>query len=537
MYKKIISFILMSSLLFTGCSSANSTANGLNYEVRELNTIDDHYRNYYEVFVYSFCDSNGDGIGDLKGVEEKLDYISDLGFNGIWLMPIMPSTTYHKYDVTDYMDIDSEYGSMDDFDSLISACHEKGINVIIDLPINHTSSSHPWFQEAVSFLSEHADETEEDMDISACPYVEYYHFSNTPESGYTNIEGTSWYYESQFWSEMPDLNLENESVRAELEEVADFWMDHGVDGFRMDAVKEFVSGNTDVNTEILSWFSNYVHTKDPNSYIVCECWTDQNTYARYYQSGVDSMFDFAFSGREGVISMAVNGQKSASSYANRMEEEEALYSSYNEAYINAPFYTNHDLARSASYYSGENSEAQVKIAQAMNILMGGNVFVYYGEELGMKGSGKDENKRAPMQWSSDPDLDGMCTGPIDMDNIEMKYGSYEEQKDDDASIYRYVKEALEIRNTNPEIARGETIFLEQDSSDEIFAYAKDYEGSKVYVIGNLSAETVETSVETFDPSALSVSGELYTGEETAAYQDDILTMPAYSILVFYETTE
>ena len=172
--------------------------------------IDDNYRTWYEVFVYSFFDSDGDGIGDLKGLTEKLDYINDgdpstdtdLGCNGIWLMPVMPSTTYHKYDVTDYLDIDLEYGTMDDFKNLVAACHDRGINVIIDLVMNHTSSQHEWFKTAAEYLKNLPEGAT--PDASECPYVDYYNFSKEMQGGYSNIDGTDWYYESQFWSEMPD---------------------------------------------------------------------------------------------------------------------------------------------------------------------------------------------------------------------------------------------------------------------------------------------------------------------------------------------
>lgn len=115
---------------------------------QELNIIDDNYRNYYEIFVYSFYDSDGDGIGDLNGVIEKLDYVQEMGFNGIWLMPVMPSTTYHKYDVTDYYGIEPEYGTMEDFERLVEECHKRDIRLIIDFVMNHSSSKHPWFLEA-----------------------------------------------------------------------------------------------------------------------------------------------------------------------------------------------------------------------------------------------------------------------------------------------------------------------------------------------------------------------------------------------------
>jgi len=151
--------------------------------VQELNIIDDNYRNFYEIFVYSFYDSDGDGIGDINGIISKLDYIndgddstdSDLGFNGIWLMPIMPSTTYHKYDVKDYYNIDPQYGTLEDFKKLIKECKARDIKLIIDLVFNHTSAQHPWFTQAVHYL-ESLKEGEE-PDLTVCPYVGYYNFA------------------------------------------------------------------------------------------------------------------------------------------------------------------------------------------------------------------------------------------------------------------------------------------------------------------------------------------------------------------------
>lgn len=139
MKKKITCLLVAFCLLLTGCGATKEDVE---------NVIDDNYRMYYEVFVYSFADSDGDGIGDLNGLTGKLDYIEDLGCNGIWLMPIMPSTTYHKYDVIDYFDIDKQYGTMDDFKKLLEECDKRGIKVIIDFIFNHTSTQNQWFVEA-----------------------------------------------------------------------------------------------------------------------------------------------------------------------------------------------------------------------------------------------------------------------------------------------------------------------------------------------------------------------------------------------------
>ena len=148
--KKFLSIILLTSILFSSLplTACNPNSTGDKEDEVTLNIIDDSYRNWYEIFVYSFYDTNNDGIGDLNGVTEKLDYIQEMGFNGIWLMPIHPSPTYHKYDVTDYYAIHPDYGTLDDFKNLVVEAHKRGIRIIIDLVVNHTSNSHPWFTEA-----------------------------------------------------------------------------------------------------------------------------------------------------------------------------------------------------------------------------------------------------------------------------------------------------------------------------------------------------------------------------------------------------
>ena len=501
---------------------------------RPLNVIDDKYRTYYEVFVYSFYDSNADGIGDLNGVTEKLDYIQELGFNGIWLMPIMPSPTYHKYDATDYMDIDPEYGTLEDFRSLLTACHQRGIRLIIDLAMNHSSSQHPWFLEACDYLRTLPEGGEPDPQV--CPYAEYYHFTKSPGSGYSRVSGTDWYYECRFWDGMPDLNLESPAVRQEFEAIARFWLDMGVDGFRLDAVKEFVSGSVDANAEILTWFNGYVKSLNPDAYLVCECWTDKTTYAQYYASGVDSMFDFEFADSSGVIANVLTGSRDAASYGKLMADNEALYASYSDTHINAPFYTNHDLGRTAGYYPGGDGEAKTKMGNAMNLLMTGNVFVYYGEELGMKGSGSDENKRAPMYWSQAPDAEGVCDGPPAMGSFPMKFGSLAEQAEDPTSIYHYVRQAILLRNQNPEIARGAVTFREEYSNDSVCVITKSYAGRELLLIFNPTGESVRISLEGLavqnqPVSELSVLGQLLTGEEPVSIDGNQIGMPAFSILV------
>lgn len=517
------------------------------WEALPLQVIDDNYRTYYEVFVYSFCDSDGDGVGDLQGLISKLDYINDgdnttdtdLGCNGIWLMPVNPSPTYHKYDVADYYAIDEAYGTLEDFQELLTECDRRGIKVIMDLVLNHSSSQNPWFQEACSYLQGlHGAEP----DAEACPYFEYYHFSKEQGGGYYEVEGTDWYYEAQFWSEMPDLNLDCEALRNEIAEITQYWLDMGVGGFRLDAVKEYYSGAPQSNIDFLNWLTNTVKSQKEDAYLVGEAWLDMAEYAKYYESGIDSIFDFAFADKDGIISKVLNGS-SAAKYGAAVGSLDDMYSAYNENYIDAPFYTNHDMGRSAGYYAGDNSEAQTKMAGAMNLFMSGSAFLYYGEELGMKGSGKDENKRAPMYWSMDASAAGMCDGPADMDDVKMKFESLEEQAQDPDSVYQYYKKVIKIRNQNPEIARGRAEyvlvgdFLAEDTKESVCAIKKSYAGQEILLLFVTGADTEELDLTeiTLNGKAVGadteIRGALTTGEESITFTDGTAVMPGFSVLV------
>ena len=538
--KKFLAMILVAALFFTGCGTGEK---GQQKDEKEneipLNIIDDKYRNYYEVFVYSFYDSDGDGIGDLKGLTEKLDYINDgddttdtdLGMNGIWLMPIMPSTTYHKYDVTDYYDIDKDYGTMDDFKAFMQECQSRDIHVIIDLVINHTSSKHEWFTTATDYLKTLEDG--EEPDATVCPYVDYYHFTKEPEgSSFYKVSGTQWYYEAPFWSEMPDLNLGNEAVRKEIEDIVSYWMDLGVSGFRLDAAKEYYSGQTSKNIEVLTWFNDYVKSIDEDAYIVAEVWNEFGTYSQYYESGIDSVFNFAFADSSGIITSDLY-QSAGQKYGQSTVTVQEKLSAINPDYIDAPFFTNHDMARAAGYFNGEFAAQQTKMAGAMNLLMSGNAFLYYGEELGMSGSGKDENKRAPMYWYADSSTEGMCDGPSAMDVVNHKYGSLEEQMEDENSIYNFYKEIIKIRNQNPEVARGTVTYLDEVTDTAICAVKKEYNGSDIVILMNIAKEEKSVLLDQTTYGDYKIVGaiEATEGTEVKMQEDHTIVLPAYSVVV------
>ncbi|MCR5368994.1 alpha-amylase family glycosyl hydrolase [Eubacterium sp.] len=496
------------------------------------------YRTCYEVFVYSFADGNADGIGDICGLTDNLNYIRSverddkegLGCTELWLMPIFPSPTYHKYDVTDYMNVDKEYGTMNDFTTLLDKCHGRGIKVILDLPLNHTSVEHPWFMEAADYLRNL--KSGEKPDSKVCKYIDYYNFSHEPADGYEKLTD-NWYYEARFWSGMPDLNLDNEDVRNEIEVILRFWIEKGVDGFRLDAVTSYYSEDKNRNIEFTKWINDKAKEINNKTYIVGEAWADQKIYSEYYKSGADSFFDFRFSGPDGVIASTVKGVKRPSYFGEALQEEEELYSEMSDGKaINAPFYTNHDMARSAGYYLEED---MVKQAGALNLLVTGNAFIYYGEELGMRGSGKDENKRTAFPWvGEDGGEKGItnCKGPKDASKQELTYGSLEDQKKDKYSIYNYYKNAIRIRNAFPAISKGRTTVIEDKTTDSVLTFKRALADTPdlgdVLIVINFSSEDQTVEMAGLEEYG-NLSAVLTVSEKRVKFNKKELKIPARGI--------
>ena len=493
---------------------------------------DDNYRTWYEIFVYSFCDSDGDGIGDLQGVISKLDYLEELGINGIWLMPIHPSTTYHKYNVSDYYAIDPDYGTMEDFEELLAQCEERGIKVILDLVVNHSGSEHLWFKEAVAYLQSLP--TGQEPDSAACKYLDYYTFvrAESCPAGYSAVAGTAdWFYESKFSYDMPDLALANEELRAELTEVMKFWLDKGVGGFRLDAAKEFYSGDAPRNIEVLSWIQQTATSLDPDCYLVAEVWDSFSAITDYYTSGITSIFNYPFGNNNGKIVTVLQGAGNASkvaSHATALEKADTAYRGSNPNYIDAPFMTNHDVGRVAGYVGRD--PVKTKLAGAMNILMSGSVFIYYGEEIGMIcGAIDDPSFRAPMYWNTERN-DG-TTSPAPGCTLPEEYpmGSLEEQKNDDNSVYNYYRQAIAIRNALPVISHGVTTAEAQLNTGCISAQRKTWNDESCIILMNIAKEGVQVDLSAYADWTLAAS--LSANGEAIAMDRAALSLPAFGVAV------
>lgn len=497
----------------------------------------DKYRNYYEIFVYSFCDSDGDGIGDFKGLTSKLDYLNDgdpkttddLGIDGIWLMPIMPSGSYHKYDVDNYKDIDKSYGTLEDFKTFLSEAHKRGINVIIDLVINHTSNTNEWFKKAKEELKEGKTDS----------YAQYYNFvqsdskpADVGASSYYYAGTKGWYYESAFAQNMPDLNLKNEKVRKEIEGICDFWLkDIGIDGFRLDAAYHY-DQNSNESINDIKWLYDYCKSIKDDVYMVGEVWMGGNVISDFYKSGADSFFNFDMQGTSGQVATKAVNLKNVKGYYDYVKSWVDTITESNSKAISAPFISNHDTARSAGFLT-RNTQKEKNAAMAY-LLTPGNPFIYYGEEIGMTGSGEDPDKRTGMVWSLSDNTGYVASIPGATTNTEKPEEGVAEAQKNENSLLNLYKKVIRLKLQNPEIARGTFTPVTLDENNKaVGAFISEYNGSKVMVILNLS----DKATVTVPKSAMSYSGVRgyivsdTTNTEKVELNGEQLTIPANSVVV------
>jgi alpha-amylase len=411
-------------------------------------------RVFYEIFVRSFYDSDGDGTGDLRGVIEKLDYLNDgdpatttdLGITGIWLMPIMDSPSYHGYDVVDYRSINPDYGTMDDFRALLAEAHARGIAVIIDLVINHSSNLHPWFEAAAAGDPE---------------FEDWYVWADEKPAwrGPDNQEvwhplGDRFYY-GLFVSFMPDLNLANPAVTEEIYDISRFWLEEvGVDGFRMDAIKHLIEDgseqeNTPATHAWLTAYDDYIDSIRPGALTVGEVWTSTFAAADYVEDGeVDLVFNFDLA--DAMVESATRGSNQAVASIQARDWGQFPPNQY------ASFLTNHDQNRVIDELGGDLNRAQA--AAAILLTSPGVPFIYYGEEIGMNGVKPDERIRTPMQWDDTRLTAGFTTLPRpwqpladgDQDGI-----SVAEQTDDPDSLLSAYRDLIRLRMAEPTLRAGD----------------------------------------------------------------------------------
>jgi alpha-glucosidase len=494
-----------------------------------FNKKDPWYRNavIYQIYPWSFKDSNGDGIGDLEGIIEKLDYLNDgtpksLGVEAIWISPIFPSPMKDfGYDISDYKNIDPRFGDLETFDRLVKEAHKRGIKIILDLVTNHTSSEHPWFKESRSSK----DNPKRDWYVWHDPKPDRSEPNNwlavSGGPAWTLDEATGQYYLHNFLSSQPDLNWRNEEVKNEMKSVIQFWLKRGVNGFRVDAMSHFIEDSELRDDPINPLYTpgdnpyrKLIHTYSDNrpetaniinflceatanykdTLIVTESYLSLPELIKIYNSVPypnHSPFNFNFLGMTW----------SAEQYRTFADWFDSLVGP-----LRTPTYVlgNHDNGRLMSRIGHQRT----RISAMMLLTLRGMPFIYYGDEIGMKDgvippsmfrdgfatsspapAASRDPERTPMQWTSQ-EGSGFSTGTPWLP-VSDNFGSVnvEHESADPASLLNLYREILLLRRTMPSLHSGDYISFPTTSRD-IFFYCRQKDGEKCFVVLNFSDKTV-----------------------------------------------
>ena len=443
----------------------------------------DNNRVFYEIFVGSFSDSNGDGIGDLRGIINRMDYLNDgdptsglsLGVEGIWLTPIFKSPSYHKYDVTDFYAIDPDFGTKADLQELIDLCHARNVKIILDLPINHTSTENAWF---TGFVSAHR------MNNPGHRYYDFYTWLSDDESApagrhFARVPGMKLRYEGNFSDSMPEPNFNNPLVRQTMLDVALHYISMGVDGFRFDAAKYIYYGDHAASVAFWDWYIGELKKVKPDLYTVAEVWDGDGIVDQYLP--VTSCFNFTTSQTGGLIAEIAK-------YGNVNR-----FTAYIDQYLDnlaakgdarsVLFIANHDTDRAAGYLTSGSGFAQM--AANLYLLSPGSPFIYYGEEIGLRGSrggaNTDANRRLAMIWG-----DGDTVADPEGTTYDRKKQSTQTVKKllpNANGLYNYYKQVIMIRQANPEIARGDYEAL-SFTDTKVGGFTSTWNGATVAVLHN-----------------------------------------------------
>jgi alpha-glucosidase len=482
---------------------------------------------FYEIYPRSFKDTNGDGVGDLKGITSRLDYLADLGVDAIWITPFYPSPQVDfGYDVSDYENIDPQFGTLADFDRLVSEAHKRGIRVIIDYVLNHTSDQHPFFKESRSSRTS--------------PYRDWYIWRDPKPDGsppnnwsssfgpvaWTLDEKTGQYYYHYFYSQQPELNWRNPAVEKRMFETVRFWVKRGVDGFRLDAVNylfedpqlrdnpvlpELRPGSTTEHLQekkynrdlpeiqdVMIRLRAFTDSLDPNRVLIGEAYVDDwGKMLRYYgpaNNGLQLPFNFFFL-------IKAKTKLDAATFRSVVDESEAALKGRWTTYV----LNNHDNPRVYDRYGdGAHEESIAKLLATMLLTLRGSPFLYYGEEIGMvttepktieevrdpvgkrywpANKGRD-GERTPMQWDTSPQA-GFTTGTPWLPIPESaRTSNVEKQAKDSDSILNFYKRLIRLRRRSPALLDGDYVSL--DSDPKIFAYARRSRNQTLLILLNMS---------------------------------------------------
>ncbi|MBR7800010.1 alpha-amylase family glycosyl hydrolase [Undibacterium fentianense] len=435
-----------------------------------------------EIYVRGYQDSDGDGIGDLRGLIQRLDYLHDLGIKGIWLMPITESDDQdHGYAVKNYRNIEPKYGSLEDFDRLVQEAHVRGIGIILDYVMNHSARTHPAFINAA--------------DTSSNAYRQWYIWKDTPPTGWNIFGNNPWYsskngnYFAAFYSGMPDFNLLNPQVIAFHENNLRFWLNRGVDGFRFDAVGNLIENNAGAwesqpeSIALMGKIRENVQQYD-NRFIVCEAPGKPLAYAASTSCGNA----FAFQHNYDLV-RAAQGQipaiQSIGSYFNTAPTDMATMIS------------NHDEFAGRRLWDQVNGDIkQYQLAAATYLLQPGTPFIYYGEEIGMSGAANlsgDQQLRTPMSWNNQTNYAGFSTAqPFRSLSANRNTNNVADQIQNDNSLYQFYKKLIALRLQRPSLSQGNYTNSAVDGS--VLSFHRSAGNEKSLIILNYGSSPANISL-------------------------------------------
>lgn len=543
--KRLLSLFIAASLV-AGCSDSGTSShqtqtslaavNATTYQSLALNETADqwwHSAIVYEIWPRSFQDSDGDGSGDFKGMTNKLDYLQDLGVNGIWLTPVFEAPSYHGYDFQDFYNVESDYGTMAEFENFIAEAHKRDIKVILDLVLNHISDKHDWFIKSANKEAGYEDYFIWRDDLPESGWGQPWSAESNPAAVWHWNETRKAYYYGAFGGSQPDLNLVKQVVIDELNKLASFWLDKGVDGFRLDAVRYAVEEGgyplqADTKGTIDYWtiFTQHVKSVKPDALLVAEAWADLKTVGKYRNEGkgLDAAFDFDFGNL--VIDILNPAVKQSADFGtigtnNLQQNRENLWANLQArkaagpiSYF-SPFLTNHDQNR--MMLSLNNDMDKAKIAASLLMTTPGTLYLYYGEEIGLSQfkTGDDQYRRAIMQWSEEDSAGFNSTANFWLDQgkwfpwvkdhqgwfagywqgLQGKGLSVAAQAQNDNSLLNHYKRLIDVRNANPALKLPQEVRYYPVDNKNVWLVENIGASGSVWVMVNLSpTEVAEVTV-------------------------------------------
>jgi glycosidase len=509
----------------------------------------------YQIFIASFADSDGDGMGDLRGVINKLDYLDDLGVDTLWLTPFQHSNSYHGYDIMDYFTVDPRFGTLDDYRELLYKAHQRGMKVLMDFVLNHTSPSNPWFIKSQNLVKETVT-----LPNGATKEIDYRNFYTWQNEEYVQglkdplakaqwfKDANGYYFYSSFGASMPELNFDYQATRDAILEVALYWMSFGLDGFRLDAVKHIYMANEsrdrsdwvvsdrgegdysfDMNKDVHFFmeFNAKLKASYPEAILLGENFNGNPSYLAPIYAGMDSQFNFNwYYDTTDRLTKIANGGEDAAGLLNQYAAAQASFAEYRTDYIDGIFTSNHDVqrARDKVYSTGSGvprtatvgdtewtlSENLAKLWGGLSLTVPGMTWIYNGDEIGMFGTladnpaedgtgHEDRWYRQPLKWTTVlEDSTYNCEYPIGFNNYVMTWDALNaqlpgvaEQAEDENSILNFYKDIIKVRKDNPVLARGKVV--SHTTGGKIICYSVTDGESEILIYVNASSEVQTAS--------------------------------------------